>query len=655
MFVKLLEKHLRDKVYKEEQIFLFVYSIDNMGQSKTVKTKKKILELELQKRIVKGLSNEKMEGKFYELSDFPIIIRENADVYRITRENGKKERKLLFIFRKNIIPDYMFEDAITAFKDQAMKTVNSRGKAGGYVTKDQVSPNVAGFVSPDKFKSRVIYKDGSISDYYVSNKVKSLIAGYYDRPKLSEKSDILKNDKIPCRTTAFTENFPEKWRLALPLIQTADDLYAKFTPETHQEQYNLASMTPQYQIDDTAFSTITVNHNWRTACHVDEGDYHNGMTVVLVAQEGDYEGGYLGYPEYGVAIDIKQGDFLLQDPHQYHCNTPIIPLTDPYTRLSMILYYRENIQDCMRSNSNSSKTLKHNHTNHQVGGALSKAPLTAPPKVSPKFQSNTSNNLKLINFESKKINMPLKLYVRPDTTDEKVIDEVLKRNVYEKPTQDFGLEAGELWFDLGGNIGTFALLALSKGCSVIIYEPEPENLSILEKNLRVNGFPECKTAPSINFSPRASKISKWADCWKIVPAAITVETRTKTANLYLSKGQNKYRHTLYHKRGRDSIEVPLVSFKNEMAKYKPDGVKIDIEGAEIDILESVGPREWASWNTQKLVFEYSFDIDNSIPRFLDIIDSLREYFDFVYYTKVKEDELVYNHFPAATIVYCQKF
>lgn len=92
-----------------------------------------------------------------------------------------------------------------------------------------------------------------------------------------------------------------------------------------------------------------------------------------------------------------------------------------------------------------------------------------------------------------------------------------------------------------------------------------------------------------------------------------------------------------------------------MAKYKPDGVKIDIEGAEIDILESVGPREWASWNTQKLVFEYSFDIDNSIPRFLDIIDSLREYFDFVYYTKVKEDELVYNHFPAATIVYCQKF
>jgi hypothetical protein len=96
----------------------------------------------------------------------------------------------------------------------------------------------------------------------------------------------------------------------------------------------------------------------------------------------------------------------------------------------------------------------------------------------------------------------------------------------------------------------------------------------------------------------------------------------------------------------------LVSFKDEMMKYKPDGVKIDIEGAEIDILESVTYKDWASWSTKKLVFEYSFDIDNSIPRFLNIIDNLRKYFTTVYYTKVKEDELVYNHFPAATIVYC---
>jgi|JI10StandDraft_1071094.scaffolds.fasta_scaffold71379_2 hypothetical protein len=290
----------------------------------------------------------KMEGQFYDLSHFPLLIKEDADVYRMTKDSqSNKKAKLLFIFRKNILPRNMFKDALIAFKDQTMKTGNSRGKAGGHVQVEQISPNVVALVSPDKFKSRVVYKDGSVSNYYVSNKVKSLIAGYYDRPKLREKSDILKNDKIPCRTTVFTQNFPAKWKMVLPLVETANSLYARFTPEAHAEQFALASKTPQFQIEKTAFSTITVNHNWRTACHVDEGDYRNGYTVVLVAEEGKFDGGFLAYPQFGVAVDVREGDFMLQDPHQYHCNTAITPMTEPYTRLSIILYYRENIQNCV--------------------------------------------------------------------------------------------------------------------------------------------------------------------------------------------------------------------------------------------------------------------------------------------------------------------
>lgn len=80
---------------------------------------------------------------------------------------------------------------------------------------------------------------------------------------------------------------------------------------------------------------------------------------------------------------------------------------------------------------------------------------------------------------------------------------------------------------------------------------------------------------------------------------------------------------------------------------------MDIEGAEIQILEFLTPKHYQENNIKKLVFEYSFDVDKSIPRFLSIIKRLEEYY-VVHYDKVKENELEYNYFPACTIVFCIK-
>ena len=49
-------------------------------------------------------------------------------------------------------------------------------------------------------------------------------------------------------------------------------------------------------------------------------------------------------------------------------------------------------------------------------------------------------------------NPPLIVYYRPGTTDEKVIDEVLKRNVYQKKSVDFAIEPQDVWLNLGTNI-----------------------------------------------------------------------------------------------------------------------------------------------------------------------------------------------------------
>ena len=228
----------------------------------------------------------------------------------------------------------------------------------------------------------------------------------------------------------------------------------------------------------------------------------------------------------------------------------------------------------------------------------------------------------------------MSLFIRPDTTDIKVIKEVLQTCVYEKKSIGFFVEENENWLDLGGNIGTFSLLCLARNANVISYEPEKENFSLMEKNIETN-FP--------GASSKKVKLINQA-----------VGTNSGSIDLYLCKGDyNKYRHTIYPKRGRESVSVKIQSIKSVLNKYsKIDCIKMDIEGAEIDILEFLKPSDYKKFGIKKIVFEYSFDIDNSIPRFMKIMKSLKKYFNNVHWTKVKSNELTYDYFPAATLVFC---
>lgn len=561
--------------------------------------------------LIDASSAKKLEGQFFDEDWYHLKIDHDADVY--WNDNG--QRRLLFHFRKGIVPDDMLNNALSVFKKDALKASSIRGTAGGAADPKKISPNVRDVVSQGKYRTKIIFKNGTVSNYYASNKVNSLIAGYFDKPKVAEKHDILKYGLRPCRTTLFTERNNAKWKTVLPLIEQVDTEYQLLEPEVHSDQLDLARITPQFQIADTAFSTLTVNYNWRTACHVDAGDYSRGYSVIMVAEEGQWTGGYLGYPRFGVMVDVRQGDFLLKDPHQQHCNTPIQGLSDDFTRLSFVLYYREKMQNCRPPRTSVPDTSQASPPN-QHGGHEQESQYQLVPAKYPRR------------------NIDVEVYIRPETTDIKVIKEVLLTNVYEKPKLDFYVSEGDRWLDLGGNIGTFALLALSRGATVVSCEPEQENLLLLEKNL-LHNFPES-----------AGK------SWQLVPAAITPSTATDI-DLYLCKGDyNKYRHTIYPKRGRQSIKVPNMSIYELLTKDKFNAIKIDIEGAEIDILEALSPEDYQG--IDKMVYEYSFDIDPSIPRFLRIVDKLRTVFSMVHYTKVKEDELEYKHFPAATMVYCKK-
>lgn len=178
---------------------------------------------------------------------------------------------------------------------------------------------------------------GHTSDTTYANPVDSGIAGWFDR-----------YPRIPYgRPTSYTFHNYDKFKLSYPFLQHLSRAFSEFLPVRHSAQFEcIQKLDPSFYVPGTVFTTITVNKNFRTAAHRDAGDLHTGFSnLTVVAKDGDYEGGYLIVPELKAAFNIRPGDLLLINNHEYiHGNIPIIPKkgsVENFERISLVCYFRE--------------------------------------------------------------------------------------------------------------------------------------------------------------------------------------------------------------------------------------------------------------------------------------------------------------------------
>lgn len=259
-----------------------------------------------------------LEGKFINSSHYDQIIDYDCDVY--TQDN-----KPLIFFRKNYIETKILYEAYKNM-ESAAKGSDNRGMASGGERKLDIT------TEGKLTKTNRTFIPGTNKKLQVN----SGIAGYFDR---SAHYDF-------CRTTAFNKNNLEKFNKSLPLIKEVDRAFEKLVPSRYKKQKGMAMAThPNFRIDDTAFTTITVNKNFRTAVHTDAGDYAKGFGN-LVAYCKDIEPVLFVLPRFRIAIDLRTDDLLLADVHQHHGNTEIIKKTKDAIRLSFVMYYRENMWKC---------------------------------------------------------------------------------------------------------------------------------------------------------------------------------------------------------------------------------------------------------------------------------------------------------------------
>jgi len=218
----------------------------------------------------------------------------------------------------------------------------------------------------------------------------------------------------------------------------------------------------------------------------------------------------------------------------------------------------------------------------------------------------------------------IKFYHRPGFSDLKTFEEVIGRKTYLK--RGLKILPNEKWMDCGGNVGAFALLACSLGAKVTVYEPDPFNIDMIKRNLRLNGF-------------KAT-----------VKQAALVHDDRKEVILYIGNNSQVWRNSIVKKWNDKGIKVPCLNFDNEAQAF--DACKMDIEGAEMPILENT------TATFKKLVYEWSFDIDPSLVRLWHVIDRQKRSYrveaawSSICYNDQRETVWQPSWFPACTNVFC---
>jgi hypothetical protein len=203
---------------------------------------------------------------------------QNVDVYR---EDGTVIAKL----RRDMVDDSLSDLGVDCYKRVGQMVSSNRGHAAGLHVRERTHDS---------------YEKGA--------KANTGIIGYIDNTNL----------RRPCRLTQFTKQHFATYSRGLPFVHRINRCFAEVMPEEYRLQRAEAQKTG-FHIEDTAFSTVTVNYNFRTTLHKDSGDFRRGFGNLVVCQRG-VSGGELLFPRYKLAIGMRTGDFLAMDVHEYKCH-----------------------------------------------------------------------------------------------------------------------------------------------------------------------------------------------------------------------------------------------------------------------------------------------------------------------------------------------
>jgi FkbM family methyltransferase len=122
------------------------------------------------------------------------------------------------------------------------------------------------------------------------------------------------------------------------------------------------------------------------------------------------------------------------------------------------------------------------------------------------------------------------------------------------------LRPGDLFVDIGANIGAFTILASGvAGARTVAFEPAPLASGCLHRNIRLNNLSDRVTPRDVALGSRAGKVQ-------------------------MTAGLGTENHIMGASNGVESVEVEMCTLDAELGDKDPTVIKMDVEGFESEVV-----------------------------------------------------------------------
>ena len=274
---------------------------------------------------------DKWKGQFPDETSYDQVIRvtnEDTAIMKPVLSLDGSDVPLAYIIT-NAYPDDEVRNTLKSIEDVSTMRANCSGPI------DKEDMKRKGLIEGEHYKLRspnsyqVRTKSGGWGMIAYANEIHSVMIGY-KRGRFTGAID----------SSGWTKDNAEKFEILKDISKYNERAFVKANNDIYNKQKTFAEsfVKPEHRMG--IFSTYSANRyhagqSSKMSFHVDSGDTEMGLTSMCVFRQGDYDGAFLTFPRYGVAIDAPDNSVVIADSLEVHGVTEI---TGNGERFSCVAY-----------------------------------------------------------------------------------------------------------------------------------------------------------------------------------------------------------------------------------------------------------------------------------------------------------------------------
>ena len=216
----------------------------------------------------------------------------------------------------NAYPDTKVVDCLKTIEE----TTSMRANASGPIDPEEMKAKGIGeykLRTPNSYQVKTKKGDWGMIAY--ANEIHSVMAGW-KRGRFSGAIEA----------SGWTKDNPEKFDILKDIPLYNEKAFEKVDLQRYESQKIFAETSVSTEHRVGIVTTLSMNRysdlglgSKGMSVHVDSGDTEAGMTTMCHFRDGEYEGAYLTFPRYKVAIDAPDNSVIIADSLELHGVTPI--------------------------------------------------------------------------------------------------------------------------------------------------------------------------------------------------------------------------------------------------------------------------------------------------------------------------------------------